>query len=301
MTGKAIVSRLRGSALQKSIHVPSAERRPPSASKSRRKPVYTAFRGQLRFAPERAMISATRRAMLFRPTFVVGCALFAAVASAAGTIAAAQTGSIRGRIAGWEKLLPQVYAEAAKNDSRRYNWREPSPTVKQEFRKLSANVAHDVCVVALASGAQGHEHEPVSIKVTGGRITPSTIVLFPGSRLSFKNVDPFPHVLFEVGSDQWAANAVGPASTREWAAGSPGLHVIRDQLFPSVVMYVFVDPAAVEYALPDHEGGFSMTLPQGDYTLKVFFDGKPVVKETPVLHVGFGGMELKDPLVVGGG
>lgn len=246
------------------------------------------------------MIAPTRRPRPSRPTFIVAWAVFGAVALAAGTLTAAQTGSVHGKIVGWEKLLPQVYVDAAKNDSRRYNWREPSPTVKQEFRKLSANVSRDVCVVALTTGGQSHEHDPVLIKVTGGRITPSTLVLFPGSRLSFKNVDPFPHVLYEAGNDQWAANAVAPGSTREWAAAAPGLHVIRDQLFPSVVMYVFVDPNAVEYAMPDHDGSFGMTLPQGDYTLRAFFDGKPVGKDTPI-HVGFGGLELREPLTVGGG
>ena len=116
------------------------------------------------------------------------------------------------------------------------------------------------------------------MKVTGGRLTPSTLVLSPGSRLSFKNVDPFPHELYEVGNDKWAPNPMAPGSSREWAATAPGVHVIRDQLFPSVVMYVVVDPGAVEFALPDHEGGFSMTVPPGDYTLKAFFDGKPVGK-----------------------
>lgn len=246
------------------------------------------------------MIPAKRKARFSGP-LGAACATFGAAALAAGTIAAAPMGSIRGKVAGWEKLLPQVYVDAAKNDSRRYNWREPSPTVKQEFRRLSANVSRDVCVVALTtSSGQAHEHEPASIKVTGGRITPATLVLFPGSRLSFKNVDPFPHVLYEAGSDQWAANPVGPGSTREWSSTSPGLHIIRDELFPSVVMYVFVDPTAVEYAMPDREGSFTMTLPQGDYTLRLFFDGKPVGKDAAV-HVGGPGIELKDPLTVGGG
>src|SRR5579871_1153659 len=75
-------------------------------------------------------------------------------ASATATIAAgapAGGASIKGKIAGWEKLLPQVYVDATKNDARRYTWREPSPTVKQDFRKLSANPSRDVCVVAIGS------------------------------------------------------------------------------------------------------------------------------------------------------
>ncbi len=64
-------------------------------------------------------------------------------------------------------------------------------------------------------------------------------------------------------------------------------------------MYVFVDAAAVEFALPDQEGNFGMNLPHGGYTLKAFFDGRLVGKE-PV-HIGPGGMDMREPIVLGGG
>jgi plastocyanin len=214
--------------------------------------------------------------------------------------AGAPPATIKGRVIGWEKLLPQVYADAAKSDSHRYTWREPSPTVKQDFRRLSANVSRDLCVAAFGNGAP-QPHEPVAVKVTGGRMTPATIVLAPGSRLSFKNVDPFPHTLYEVSNDKWAPNTTAPSSSREWAATAPGVHEIRDALFPSIVMYVVVDAAAVEFAYPDRDGAFSMTLPQGEFALKAFFEGKQVGKEVTAPHVGDRGLlELKEPMAVGG-
>ncbi len=244
------------------------------------------------------MTDVTRRSRSRRPASVMSAVVLLAVGLVSKTLAAGpSTAALKGKVVGWEKLLPQVYADASKNDAR-HTWREPSPTVKQEFRKLSANVSRDVCVVAMTSGG-ANAHDPLPIKVTGGRITPSTLVLSPGSRLSLKNVDPFPHVLYEVGNDKWAANSVAPGSAREWAATAPGVHVLRDELFPSIVMYVVVDPAAVEFALPDHEGGFSMAVPPGDYTLKAFFDGKAVGKEASV-HVGAGGLEMREPMAVGG-
>jgi len=137
------------------------------------------------------------------------------------------------------------------------------------------------------------------VKVTGGRLTPSTLVVSVGTRLSFKNVDPFPHVLFEAGSDKWGPNPTAPGSTREWAAPAPGLHAIRDQLFPSVVMYVVVDPGAVDFAMPDRDGVFSLPVPPGEYALKVFFDGKQVGKEE-ALRVGERGLDLKEPIALSG-
>jgi hypothetical protein len=206
---------------------------------------------------------------------------------------------IRGKLVGWDRLVPQVYADAAKDDLRRYAWREPSATVNSDFRKLSANVARDVCVVAFGAAA-AQPHEPVSVKVTGGRVTPSTLVLAPGSRISFKNVDPFSHVLYETGNPEWSANEIAPGSSREWSSSTPGLHVIRDELFPSVVTYVVIDPLAVEFALPDHQGAFAVQVPPGEYTIKVFFEGRPVGGKESA-RIGGSGVEIKEPIAVGVG
>ena len=131
-------------------------------------------------------------------------------------------------------------------------------------------------------------------------MTPSTIVLSPGSRLSFKNVDPFPHQFYEVSNASWAANPTAPGSTREWAAGAPGSHVIRDQLFADIVMHIVVDPQAVEFAFPDKDGAFALSLPAGEYTLKAFFDGKPASKAVEGIRVGERGLELREILSLGG-
>jgi hypothetical protein len=223
----------------------------------------------------------------------------AALVLGSGTLlAAGAPSSVKGRVTGWEKLLPQVYADVAKADSHRFTWREPSPTVKQDFRKLSANVTRDVCVAAFGS-APAAAHASKAAKVTGGRITPSTIVISPGSRLQFKIADPFPHELYEVGNAAWAPTPTAPGSTRDWVAGPAGVHVIRDMLFPSVVMYIVVDANAVEFDYPDREGTFSMSLPPGEYTLKAFFDGKPTGKPIDGVKIEAKGVELKEPLAVG--
>jgi hypothetical protein len=237
-----------------------------------------------------------------RPTrtlLPLGVLASVAVVLASGTLlAAGGPVAVKGRVSGWEKLLPQVYADVAKADSHRFTWREPSPTVKQDFRKLSANVTRDVCIAAFGASPAA-EHEPRIVKVTGGRITPSTIVLSPSSRLKFKNADPFPHQLYEVNNPAWAATATAPGSSRDWAAGPAGVHVIRDMLFPSVVMYIVIDANAVEYDFPDRDGAFSMNLPPGEYTLKAFFDGKATGKPIDGIKVDAKGVELKEPLVVG--
>ena len=37
--------------------------------------------------------------------------------------------NVKGKISGFEKLVPEIYMETAKPDSRRWTWREPSPSV----------------------------------------------------------------------------------------------------------------------------------------------------------------------------
>src|ERR1700722_881623 len=213
-----------------------------------------------------------------RPAAVLApLALLTTVLCSSTLLAGGGSSTLKGKVSGWDKLLPGTYQEASKPDSHRFTWREPSPTVKQDFRRLSASVSRDVCVAAFGSGAAA-PHDSQRVFVTGERVSPSTIVLSVGSRLSFKNADPFPHSLYEVGNASWGANPTAPGSSRDWAASAAGAHVIRDPLFPSLVMYVVVDAAAAEATYPDRDGNFTMNLPTGDYTIKAFFDGKPVGK-----------------------
>jgi hypothetical protein len=247
------------------------------------------------------MHDSKRRSWVRSKTYIIAPLLILGSVMASGTLLAGPSPvavAVKGKVTGWEKLLPAVYTEAA-NDPHRYTWREPSPTVKQDFRKLSAAVNRDVCVVAISAGA-AQAHEPLIVKLTGSRLTPGSLVLSPGSRLSLKNADPFPHTLYEVGNDKWAANPTAPGSSRDWAGTTPGVHVIRDQQFPSVAMYIVIDPNAVEFAMPDRDGTFSMGVTPGDYTIKAFFEGKQVGKTADNVHVGYGGLDLRE-LAVGGG
>lgn len=247
------------------------------------------------------MSDAKRTSGARRPTRIIVPLLVGALTlGAAPLLAGGAPPGLHGKVVGWEKLVSQTYVDATRPETHGYTWREPSPTVKQDFRKLTANVSRDVCVVAFGSGS-AQPHEPVVVKVTGGRATPSTLVLAPGSRLSFQNQDPFEHVLYEVNNPAWGANPTAPKSTREWMGTAPGRHVIRDQFFPSIVMYVVVEPNAVELDIPDREGAFSMMLPTGDYTFKAYFEGKQVGREMASVHVmSDRGLELRDPLVLGG-
>ncbi|WP_394822712.1 hypothetical protein [Pendulispora albinea] len=241
----------------------------------------------------------SRSGFLSRKILVVALAPLVVVAT--GIISqTALAGSVRGKISGQEKLLPDVYLEASKSDSHRFTWREPSPVVRAEFRNLTANPSRDLCIAAFSAGNQP-AHPPILVKVTGGHTNPTTLVVAPGTRISFENRDPFPHRLYVVGSDAWKAEDTGAGARREWTAASQGRVEFRDQLFPSVRMFILVDPQVVDVAFPARDGSYAVNLPAGDYVLKAFFNGRQVGRALSVVAKDKGNLDLKEPLNVGEG
>lgn len=238
----------------------------------------------------------SKKLPLSRLARLAPCALLAGATLTGVAIA----GPVKGRISGQEKLVPDVYIEASKPDSHRFTWREPSPTVRAEFRNLAANPSRELCIAAVET-AQAPAHEAILVKITGGRTIPATIVVSPGTRLSFENHDPFVHKLYAVGQQTWRAEPINGAAHREWSAPGPGRFEFRDELFPSIRSYVVVEPGVVEIAYPGRDGAFAMNLAPGDYVLKAFFSGKQVGKPISVGVKGPQLIELKDPLNVAEG
>jgi len=221
-----------------------------------------------------------------------------ALLAIAGGASAVNT-NVKGRISGQEKLIPEVYAEAAQPTSKRWVWREPSALVSASLRTLSANPSRDVCVVALSSNG-GTAADPTLMSVTGGRITPSTIVVAPGTKLVFKNNDPFPHRLYMVGGHPAAfkPDVTQPNTNRDWTApGGQNKFEIRDELFPSVRAYVVVEPQAVQVSYPGKDGSFGFAIAPGEYVIQGYFNGKKVGKAVNAnVKDAKSTLELKDAL-----
>jgi hypothetical protein len=229
---------------------------------------------------------------LRRLAFALSLSAFASTALA---------GQVRGRITGQEKLVPDVYVEASKSDAHRWTWREPSPTVRAEFHVLSGNPSRDLCIAALST-ANANPHDPVLVRITGGHTIPTTIVVSPGTRISFENRDPFPHRLYQFSpaNPGWKAEVLDSARRREWTAPpGQGRFEFRDELFPSVRTFVVVEPQVVDIAYPGHDGGFAMNLANGDYTLKAYFNGKQVGRPVGISITKDKPQDLKEPVNVG--
>lgn len=205
--------------------------------------------------------------------------------------------NVKGKVSGYDKLVPEVYAEAAKPEARRWTWREPSPSVAAQFRTLAANPSRDVCIAATTGANQ--EKQEFRMTVTGGRVFPTTIVVTPNTQLAFKNFDPFKHRIYIVsatGQKLLAAEDLQPNAVRSWSTQGAGKYEVRDELFPSVRTYIVVDPQVVQVAYPGRDGAFAFSLPAGEYVLKAFFNGKPVGKNVQFVAKERGTVDLKEPL-----
>jgi hypothetical protein len=184
---------------------------------------------------------------------------------------------IKGKVVGFEKLLNPVWNEAKDVSAHRFTWREPSPTVRADLRNLSAFPPKEICIAAIATSAQQAPPLPLLITVGGGRTTPVTVVVTPGTRLHFENRDPFPHKLYGVGQSTFPAGETAPLAARDWTAPGPGRYEIRDELSPSVRAWVVVDPNVAAVAYPARDGSFLIPqLSPGEYTVHAYFGGSPV-------------------------
>ncbi len=183
---------------------------------------------------------------------------------------------IRGRISGHEHLRNPVWAAAKNPDRHGYSFREPVTTVPSAMRKLFPLVSKEVCIVALGTPNRAGS-KFVDVRVSGGRTTPVTLVIAPGTEVRFKNADPFEHRLFGVGFGTFPANVTGKGGSRRWTPQEPGRYEIRDELTPSLSMWVVAEPTVAGAAYPLSDGRFTVSVAEpGQYMLQAYFAGEAV-------------------------
>jgi plastocyanin len=212
----------------------------------------------------------------------------------------ADAAHIKGQFTGFRSLQNPVWAEAKDPTNHGYSFREPVPTVRAEFRRPFPHIPKELCVAAIAASPQKAQ-PPVLIRVGGGRTTPVTIVVTPGTRLTFQNTDPFKHKIYGVGIKTFAASETASGATRDWSVPEAGVFEIRDEAAPSLRMWIVAEPNVAAVAYPSMKGEFSLSVQEaGDYTLQAYFSGKKVGAPMPVT-VTEKDLELKQPIKVDSG
>ncbi|HEY6558280.1 MAG TPA: hypothetical protein VI072_13445 [Polyangiaceae bacterium] len=194
----------------------------------------------------------------------------------------ANAAKIRGRVENWRLLTNPVWADARNPKRHGFSFREPVPTVRAEFRHLFPHIPKELCVAAISTQKQ-KPPTPILIRVGGGRTTPVTIVVPPGTQLSFQNTDPFKHRLYGVGIKSFAPADTIRGALREWTVPAEGTFEIRDELAPSLRMWIVGEPHVAAIAYPSLKGEFVLSPPAaGEYTIAAYFAGKKVGKERVV-------------------
>jgi len=200
-----------------------------------------------------------------------------------GVASPAEAQRVRGRLEGYRLLQNPVWVEARDPKHHGYSFREPVPTVRAEFRRMYPSIPKEVCVVALAATPQKPPTGSTLVRVGGGRTAPVTIVVVPGTKLTFQNTDAFKHRLFAVGLKTFTASDTLPGATREWTVPEAGSFEIRDENAPSLRMWVVAEPNVAGIAYPSLKGEFSVPVEAaGEYRLQAYFSGKPVGPELPL-------------------
>jgi plastocyanin len=200
-----------------------------------------------------------------------------------GVASPAEAQRVRGKLEAYRLLQNPVWVEARDPKHHGYSFREPVPTVRAEFRRMYPHIPKEVCVVALAATPQKPPTGAVLVRVGGGRTTPVTMVVAPGTKLTFQNTDPFKHRLFVVGLKTFTASDTLPNGTREWTVPEAGSFEIRDENAPSLRMWVVAEPNVAGIAYPSLKGEFSVSVEgAGEYRLQAYFSGKRVGPELPL-------------------
>ena len=207
------------------------------------------------------------------------CLSLFALLAAPGSADAAH---VKGRLEGFRLLRNPVWAEAKDSSNHGFSFREPVPTVRAEFRRPFPHIPKELCVALIAATPQPAP-KPILIRVGGGRTTPVTIVVPPGTRLTFQNTDPFKHRLYGVDIKTFLPAEQGEGAAREWTPATPGTYEIRDEAAPSLRMWIVAEPNVASITYPSLKGDFSVNAEQeGEYTLQAYFAGKKVGDAVPV-------------------
>jgi hypothetical protein len=206
----------------------------------------------------------------------------------------------KGRVVNTQDLLNPVWNEAKDPNAHRYTFREPAASVPPDSRILRGHLPKELCLVALADGAQPLK-TPIRIKVEGGRTSFVTLVVPPGQEIRFENHDPTPHSIYETsGKGGFDKGTMQPDGARSWTPPGPGKYEIRDEFSPSLRAWVVVEPKAMKSVYPNRKGEFAIELEPGSYELRAFHNGEPVGEPMPVeIKPAPAEQQLKDPLKAG--
>jgi plastocyanin len=143
-------------------------------------------------------------------------------------------------------------------------------------------------VVVLLAGGRAPSREGASptaqVELHGLRLDPRVLPVLVGTTVEFKNNDRVPHSLYvDRANAVMSAAATPPQQSRKQKFDVAGEYRVRDEDYPHIQGAV-VAVTSPFFTRLDDKGAFRMEVPEGHYTLKVFYRTGWVVSQ--VLDVG---------------
>jgi plastocyanin len=132
----------------------------------------------------------------------------------------------------------------------------------------------DVIVIIDGAAKKDASLPDAVVELHGLRMDPHVAVVPVGGTVEFKNSDRVPHTLYlENGSRMMPATPTPSGQSRKQKFFAAGEYHVRDEEFPHVDGTVLVVQTPF-YARLDDKGVFKIDLPEGKYTLKVYWHDK---------------------------
>ena len=157
---------------------------------------------------------------------------------------------------------------AAKPPRPAFNW-ELENGVKEVLPER-VNV-RELAVVLLAPAAVSGESR-LEVSISGGALSPSTLVVRSNTTLRIRNDDEIGHELVVAGLDGFSAEATSPGATRSGHLTKAGSWPIRDRLAVHANAFLHVLPNLAAVARVEANGSYVFTdVAAGKYTLKVLY------------------------------
>ena len=153
-----------------------------------------------------------------------------------------------------------------------FYWEEWNGVLEPRPRRL--DVPRRISVVLL--GQTEGERPDSTVRLEGGALTPSTLVVQAGSTLRIQNTDGAAHELYSDSIEGFSALQTAPGNARTVQLPSEaGHHVIRDRLYPHVVGHLHLVPNLVARGEVGSDGRYLFAdVPEGNYTLEVHYDDR---------------------------
>lgn len=165
-----------------------------------------------------------------------------------------------------------------------YYWEEWNGFLPPRPRRVEPR--RELAVVLVG---QGEPPAPINatVKLSGGSLLPSTIVLRAGQTIRIENTDEFTHEILAQGLDGFSAEATSSGQARTVNLARAGNWPLRDRVVGHVRGHLHVLPDLLAVATVDADGRFTFTgVPAGAYTLKVFHGAREVTSQQVIIAEG---------------